>query len=56
MFDILTTNQNMKILKDALKWQGFTGDIVINKMQSREDKVKADLEKLEKLKILFKEV
>lgn len=54
MYNVLTNETNKKLLQQALNWQGFNGDIVINKIDSKQDIINRDIEKLKNFGIDFK--
>ena len=54
IYELLMQNKNQEIIKKALEWQGFCGNIIVNRLLKNEDLVKADLEKLKLLGIEIK--
>lgn len=52
MFEVLTNEKNKKIIEEALNWQGYDGNLVIEKKQSKNDIIQSDLEKLKKYDII----
>ena len=49
LFDTIMEKDNLLIIKKALEWQNFSGQLIINKIKTKKDLQKEDLEKLEKL-------
>lgn len=54
VYDIITQEKNIKILKDALAWQNLVLEIKVNKLATKEEIQKNDFQKLKKLGIDFK--
>ncbi|MDD4815581.1 MAG: hypothetical protein PHQ62_00370 [Clostridia bacterium] len=53
IFELLMQNENQKIIKKALEWQGFLGNLEINRLLKAEDIIKSDLERLRQIGIEF---
>ena len=49
LLDTIMEKDNFLIIKKALEWQNFSGQLIINKIKTKKDLQKEDLEKLEKL-------
>jgi predicted transcriptional regulator len=49
LYDILTDKNNIELIKQALKWQGYNVELVINRILKPKELMDQDIKKLKDL-------